>query len=319
MDGALERAIEDRAGAASQPTQAQPAFAAILPLRGLPRFTPRELIAALNRIFGQEGAGVELVPELTQVEQSPGGARVWHRPKVPPRIGVRVAGITVVVEGQDRPAFGPRDAQALDFRSWPTSAREIGRARAHVRVAEAEPALAADLDLNHDRAAALTAVAAAAAEVVEAAGIVWESSGVAVPADELAAGVRDLIAGYAPLALWIGARHTPRGSVATRGLYPLLGAEIEVRAPGLAPDAARRVALDVAADIVDGGRPPAEGAEIASDRRTASGPSEPSGPRLCVRYGDAEDGELPAVILEERSGGLPAPVPAPRTLVAGAA
>lgn len=292
MDGGFEHAVEGAAGPAAGAGGLPVGFAAALATRTLPRFAPGALIAGLNRMLGGE-AGVELIAGLTRVEQSPGGARVWHRPRVPPRIGVAVAGITLVVEGHDRPAFRFRGVEALEFRSWPAGAREIARARAYLRVFEPAPELGADLDLNHDRAAAVSAVAGAAAELVETAAVVWESSGVAVPADELAAALPALADGAPPVALWIGAVAAPWGGVVTRGLYPLLGAEIEVRTPALSVAAARELALGLAAEILETGQPPAEGARIGHGPRSA----------FRVRYRGAEQGGAPAVVLEEAAPG----------------
>lgn len=299
MDGALEGRVERTDGGMPRTD-----FAALLPTRALPRFTPAEFLGTLNRMIGGAGASAELVPDLTRFEQSPGGARVWHRRQMPPRVGVAVAGVTLLVEGQDRPAFGAgslgvgslgadssgvEDVAALTFRSWPAGAREIARARAHVRVREVDPVPGADLDANHDRAAALTAVAAAALELSQALGIVWETSGVAVPADEMLAALPALTAGEAPVALWIGTGGQGWGAVATRGLHPLLGAEVELRAPGLARAAAERVVTELAAEILETGRLPAEGTVIDIGSRGA----------LRVRYRGAEDGGLPAIVLDE--------------------
>jgi hypothetical protein len=288
MDGALEGRID---GAERGPGSGAPrtGFAALLPTRTLPRFTPNEFLKTLNGMIGATGARAELVPDLTRFEQSPGGTRVWHRPQVPPRVGVTVGGITLLVEGQDRPALGADDAAALGFRSWPAGAREIARARAHIRVAEVAPALGAELDVNHDRAAALTAVAATALELAQALGLVWEASRVAVPAGEMLAAVPALMAGEAPLALWIGAEARSWGAVTTRGLYPLLGAEIELRARGIGAAAAERIVTGLAAEIVETGRLPADGATIEAGSRGA----------VRVGYRGAEEGGLPAITLDE--------------------
>lgn len=263
-------------------------FAALLPCRRLPRFTPADFVKSLNEILEQSGAEAELVPELTRFERTQVGTRVWHRRKAPPRVGATVAGVTLVVEGQDRPPFGPGEAEGLGYRSWPAGAREIARARGHLRIREAAPAPGADLDLNHDRALALTVAAAAAAELGEAAGIVWESSGIAVPADELLAAVPSLMAGEPPVALWIGTVAGRSGVLATRGLFPLLGAEVELRAPGLAREAADKIVLGLAAEILDTGQPPAEGARLAHRQRAG----------FFVSYQGCEDG-IPAIVLEE--------------------
>lgn len=268
-------------------------FAAVLPTRALPRFTPAELMAAIARLLGATAAEARLIPELTEFEQSPGHARVWHRPKAPPRIGVDVAGVAVVVEGQDRAPGISAAAGTLGLASWPAGAREIGRARAHLRIFEAAPSGGADFDHNHDRAAAVTAVAAAAAALAEPCGIVWEPSAVALPAAELEAAVRALLRGTAPAALWIGTTETGRAEawgavVTTRGLDPLLGAEVEVAAPGLGAAAADAVARAVAARILETGVPPAEGAPLLHGRAAF---------RVFYR-GAGEAGSRPAVVLE---------------------
>ena len=291
--GARDRAAT-RAGADGA---AGTAFAVTLPMRALPRFTPGELVKALNRVLEGTGTRAGLVPELTRQDAGGDQGRVWHRPKEPPRIGVDVAGVTVTVEGHDRPAFGPGAVAALDFPSWPAGLAAVERARGHVRVAEVAPGGGAELDHNHDRAAAVTAVAAAVTLVVMPVAAVWERSGVAVPGDTLEEAVAALAEGGAPVALWIGVSRPGSGATETRGLYPLLGAEIEVRAPALSWDAARAVALAQAAEILETGRPPAEGSEVQCGR----------GRVLRVRYRAAGAGGVPpAVVLEESHGdGLP--------------
>lgn len=293
MDGSVKRTSGGSGGERLCRRGAQAGFAAVLTMRALPRFTPAELLTALNRILAKAGSSAELDPGLTRFEENAGTDRVWRRPQVPPRVGVVVAGVTLVIEGHDRPPFGVDEAGALEFRSWPAGARDIARARAHVRIFEAEPAIGADLDANHDRAAAVTAVAAAAAELAAPAGIVWEASGVAVPAGELVAALPALMAGEPPVALWIGTGAEPWGGVATRGLYPLLGGEVEVRPAGLSQEMAGRVAMGVAAEILETGVPPAEGAQIAHGPRAV----------FYVRYRGAEDGGAPAIVLDQAPPG----------------
>lgn len=295
MDGSFKRPASAAAGQPARSREPQMGFSAVLPMRALPRFTPAELLAVLNRILGPAGASAELVPGLTRFEQSPGSARVWHRPKVPPRVGVAVAGITLVAEGQDRPAPAAGETAELEFRSWPTGPRDLERSRAHLRIFEAEPAPGSDLDLNHDRAAALTAVAEAAAELTQPAGLVWETSGVAVPRDELATALPALMSGEPPVALWVRAAVEPWGVVATRGFYALLGAEIEVRAPSLSEAGAGREAMMLVAEILGTGVPPAEGMRTAHSKSLT----------FSVRYRGAEEGAPPAIVLEEAAPQAP--------------
>lgn len=311
MDGALNPLHESDARNGGR--RPETAFAATVAVAGLPRFLPGELLAAVNRLLAPSGTAAEIVAELTSVERRSNRARVWHRPKAPPRVGLSLGGIVLIVEGRDRPAFDAESLARLDFADWEDGPRAMARAHGQLRVFEAAPDLAAEFDHNHDRAAAVTAVAAAAAGLVPAPGAVWQSSGVALPAAALERAVPALMQGRAPVTLWVGMIETP-GGVATRGLYPLLGAEVAVRAPGLGRDAAARLAFSVASEIVGSGRPPAEGAEIAAESTGQ--------PRLRVRYSvgegnaDEDGGSVPAIVLEEpRRVGLPAPQP----LAAGAA
>ena len=61
------------------------AFGATLPSKLLPRFSGLELLAAVNKIVRGAGVTVVLEPDLTTFEQSAEEARVWNRPKAPPR------------------------------------------------------------------------------------------------------------------------------------------------------------------------------------------------------------------------------------------
>ncbi len=296
----------------------KPAFGATLPLMVLPRFSGPELLAAVNEILKGAGVTATLEPELTTFDASPEDARVWNRPKAPPRIGLTVNGVTMLVEGRDRPAYMPSDLARLDIRSWPEGRARISRARTHVEITEVDAKVGADLDHNYDRAAAVTVVAAAVAGLAEAAAVVWHASRRAVAGEELAPLIAALAAGQAPVPLWLGCVARPAGArgVATRGLYALLGAEIEVASHNLPVDAAFEVAQELAVEIFRAGEPPEEGARLGYDRTTEFG----------VRYRTGSHaGSVPAVVLTQitEPAGVPARVPARVQLgvqlVAGAA
>jgi hypothetical protein len=286
--------MEEPPMALDQPAQSdpRPAFGATLPLGALPRFSGVELLAAVNKILKDTGVAATLEPELTTVDESPDDARVWNRPKAPPRIGLTVNGVTMLIEGRDRPAFSPSDLARLDIRSWLEGRARISRARTHVEITEVQASGGSDLDHNYDRAAAVTVVAAAVAGLPNAVAVVWHASRRAVPAEQLAPLVAALAKGQAPVPLWLGCVARPEGATgaATRGLYPLHGAEIEVAAPGLPGNLAFEVALELAAEIFRTGKPPAEGARLGYDRTTEFG----------VRYRtDGPAGAVPAVVLTQ--------------------
>ena len=286
------------------------AFGATLPLKALPRFSGVELLAAVNEILKDTGVTATLEAELTAFDESPRGARVWNRPKAPPRIGLTVNGVTMLVEGHDRPGFEPSDLARLDIRSWPEGRARISRARTHVEITEVDTRSGSDLDHNYDRAAAVTVVAAAVAGLAGAVAVVWHTSRRAVPAEQLAPLVAALAQGQAPVPLWLGCVARPAGArgVATRGLYPLLGAEIEVASRDLPVDTAFEVAQELAAEIFRTGKPPTEGARLGYDRTTEFG----------VRYRrQGHAGAVPAVVLTQIT--QPAAAPAGVKLMAGAA
>jgi len=273
----------------------KPAFAATLPLQALPCFSGVELLAAANEILNGTGATATLDPDRTTFDESCTDARVWNRPKAPLRIGLTVNGVAMQVEGRDRPAFRPPDLARLDIRSWPEGRARISRARTHIEITEVRAVSGSDLDHNYDRAAAVTVAAAAVAGLVEAAAVVWYPSRRAVPAEQLASLVVALAAGQAPVALWLGCVSRPAGTrgargAVTRGLYPLLGAEIEIASPDLPGDTAFEVALELAAEMLRTGKPPEDGARLGYDRTTEFG----VGYR---RHGHA--GAVPAVVLTQ--------------------
>ncbi len=302
--------------ALDQSAQTDPklAFGATLPLKALPRFSGVELLAAVNEILKRTGVTATLEPELTTFEQSPGDTRVWNRPKAPPRIGLTVNGVTMLVEGHDRPGVEPSDLARLDIRSWPEGRARISRARTHVEITEVDTRSGSDLDHNYDRAAAVTVVAAAVAGLAEAAAVIWNASRRAVPVEQLAAMVAALAQGQAPMLLWLGCVARPAGArgVATLGLFPLLGAEIEVASQDMSVDTAFGVALELAEEVLRSGEPPENGALLGYDRTTEFG----------VRYrANGHAGAAPAMVLSQinHPAGVPGYVPARATVAADAA
>jgi hypothetical protein len=278
----------------------RPAFGATLPLKTLPRFSGVELLGAVNEILKDAGVVATLEPELTTFDASP-GERIWNRPKAPPRIGLTVNGVTMLVEGRDRPAFRPSDLARLDIRSWPEGRARISRARTHVEITEVQVAGDSDLDHNYDRAVAVTVVAAGVAGLAGAAAVVWHASRRALPAEQMTPLVAALATGQAPVPLWLGCVGRPAGvrGAVTRGLYPLLGAEIEVASPDLPGDTVFEVALELAAEVLRTGEPPEDGARLGYDRTTEFG----------VRYRrPGHAGAVPAVVLSQitQSVGTPA-------------
>jgi len=154
----------------------------------------------------------------------------------------------------------------------------VARARARLEITEAEAANCMDFNHNHDRAAAIIVIAHAAAKLAQAIGIVWHASGRAVSVEALDQLVAELVDGRAPASLWLGCSPAPEtaGRLMTRGLYPLLGGEIEVASTALA------------AEILASGESPAENETIEFDARTAF--------HVGYRQG-GDEGAIPAIVL----------------------
>ena len=277
----------------SEPTSA---FSATLPLRALARFSSMELLIAVNEQMKDAGVEAMLVPELTAIEEAPENARVWNRPKAPPKIGLNINGEIILVEGHDRQAFNSGEQARLDFRSWPQGRERVARGRAHVEITEAAAPRGSDIDHNYDRAVAVTAVSAAVAALTEAVGIVWCPSHCVAPAEQLAPLMAALVQGQPPVSLWVGCPSQSAGQSAgaqgafTRGLYPLLGMEIEVEVRDLPAAVAFDIARGLVEEALRSGEPPEDGARLKYNRTTEFG----------VRYRmNGIPGAVPAVVLSQ--------------------
>jgi hypothetical protein len=161
-----------------------------------------------------------------------------------------------------------------------------------VVIAEVQAKDGSNPDDNYDRAAAVTVLAAAVMVLAEAAAIFWHSSHRAVPAGQLAPLLAAMVQGQAPVPLWLGCMGSSMGSsgVATRGLYPFLGVEIEVASQDLPLDTAFEVAQELAVEIFRTGELPAHGVRIGYDRDTEFSVRHRAGGRA---------GAMPAVVLTQ--------------------
>lgn len=239
------------------------AFAATLATRELPRFTSADLLQTVNRLIESTGVVATLLPEITVEDISVDPTRIWNRGRIPPKIGLRLNGVTVEIRAEDRSGFTQADISRLDVRSWRHARESIARCRAHVIVTELFANAGIGIDENFDRATAVTVVMMAVARLVESVGVVWLPSRCAVPAADLPQMLAGLEQGKAPAYLWVGADQepAPRGAppVRTVGLTPLIGVEIEVAAHHVAPHAGFALAVELAEAILRAGELPEPG------------------------------------------------------------
>ncbi len=245
-------------------TDPRASFTATLPLRVPPRFTSMELLMIVCDMLEGTGVTAQVEPDLSIMEAETEGSRFWSRPETPPRVGLTINGITLLIEGHDKPAFGPGDLDQFDFGKWVSGKGRLLRARAHVRIIEYNSGPTSDLDYNYDRAAAMSVAASAVDRLIGTVGLVWHTSSKVVASDEIAGMFKGLMEGSAPVGLWVSSLALPKGSQgsATRGFFGLLGAELAILSPDIASDQVSDVALELAAEILRGGEAPAHGERL---------------------------------------------------------
>ena len=182
-------------------TDPRASFTATLPLRVPPRFTSMELLMMVCDMLEGTGVSAQVEPDLSIMEPETEGSRFWSRPETPPRVGLTINGITLLIEGHDKPAFTSGDLDQLDFGKWVSGKDRLLRARAHVTIIEYNSGPTSDLDYNYDRAAAMSVAASAVDRLIGTVGLVWHTSSKVVASDEIAGMFKGLMAGSAPVGL----------------------------------------------------------------------------------------------------------------------
>ena len=266
-------------------------FAATLPLKVPPRFAAMELLAVVCDLLDGTGVTATIDPELTAVEEEAAGGRFFGRSQAPPRIALNVNSVTVTVIGHDKPGLSPDELDRLEFGDWTSGKERIARSRAHLILRELDGGTSADLDLNYDRATALTVVATAINRLIGTIGMVWHTSNQVMAGEQMPQMFTDLLAGTAPVEVWIARLPLPSGAkgVATRGFFPLLGAEIAVLSKQLTLAESGQAANDLAVEILRSGEAPSHGEKLFYDRV-----------RFVVEHrAVGVDGSVPVVVLAE--------------------
>jgi len=249
-------------------------FGATMALWQEPRFTPRELLDAVNEILDGTGAKAEFDPDMAQADQQPRFSLLKRRLKGPPSAILRVNGLRTLVGGGDKAAFvGKALEERVNPALWSEGVSRMSRSRGHVMVADAQPGSATDPDLNYDRAVAVTVTAAAVALLADPVGIIWHPAGNATPPDVIPDFIQSLSDGLAPLPLWLRWLMIPpppglNPGAASRGLEALLGREIEIMPNPYALDDTVAHLFQLSAIAVRTNRSPADGGQVASKDKT---------------------------------------------------
>lgn len=210
-------------------------FSAVLPLRRKTTLEAADLIPALRLFVESSGARVTIDPRMTrQAEPARPGliARVLGRGR---RMLFDLDGVQMRVSVVNRP-FRGRDGMRgfVNPGVWADGLAPLLDHRAHVLIEETGIADEEEgPDELFDRAAAVTATAFVAAGLTEPAGAIWLPARNAIPASMLSEEMEGLIAGHAPLRLWMrwqviapAPRQEACPGLVTSGLAPLIGREI---------------------------------------------------------------------------------------------
>ncbi len=250
-------------------------FGATMALWHPPRFTAWELLDTVNEVLEGTGTRAEFDEEMKEeARQQPRFSLLGRRAKGPPSAILRVNGLKVLVGGADRPAFrGDALKARVNPALWAEGVRRLSASRGHVAIADAHPPSRRDVDLSYDRAVAVTVTAAAVSLLTDPCGIIWHPAGNATPPDVIPDFIQSLVDGVAPLPLWLRWLLIPpaegRGpGVASRGLEPLLGREIEILPKNQSLEKTVGHLFEIAHRQVLKGTPLADGGEVGTRSRT---------------------------------------------------
>lgn len=247
------------------PAVADSDFAAFLLFESDAELDEGAILGALRRRAADFGAPFEVAARTEQRLRTRGVTGTFHRTPERVPLKVRISTVRLTLTVASRP--GSRDywQTFVDSALWPDAFEAIGRERAHVAIVEqGDDEGASGADAAYDRALATTIAAEAVAMLDEPLAVLWHPARAAFSPERFIRAVRPLAERRSPLELWTSLRPVPGAAgavgIATEGLLPLIGREIEAPPSGARPAAMARVALDLARHMLDGGGDVADGA-----------------------------------------------------------
>lgn len=146
----------------------------------------------------------------------------------------------------------------VDPERWPDAFETIGRERTFVSILERGDADGSQgLDAAYDRALATTLTADVISGLDEVLAVLWHPARQALSPERFYQAIRPLQKSRSPLELWACLRLLPANAggpagVATEGLLPLIGREIEVPPSTLGTERVARIAIELATALIDG-------------------------------------------------------------------
>lgn len=172
-------------------------------------------------------------------------------------LDLRLAKVRLAVSVSDGPGERGYWSRYVDNQAWPDAFESIGRERCFVSILEHGDADGSQgRDAAYDRALATTLVADAVSELDDPLAVLWHPARQALSPEKFYHAIRPLQQSRSPLELWACLRPLDGGNgpagVATEGLLPLLGREIEVPPSTLDTRRVARIAIELATALLDG-------------------------------------------------------------------
>lgn len=241
-------------------------FSIILPLpEPLAAPDPKAFRESLRAVVAHSGATVDLHPLMRGAAPSRSGLLGRLLPTQAPESTGRdlffvVSDVAIWIAFRDTPVGEEQDvARFVNPESWPAGQAELARHRAHVEICDLGligqgRVLPADAAFN--RAVAVTAAAAAVVRLALPLALLWLPARGALPPAAFRDQLARVLAGHAPLELWmrwffLRGGEGERPGIVTRGLAPFIGREIEVRPSARPESEALALAFAMASFLID--------------------------------------------------------------------
>jgi hypothetical protein len=241
-------------------------FAAILPLAKPFEPDVLDLVEKAQRVVSPAGAKVLLHPDMRKLEKAEerrGLTSFLYRPTDTKMVYLVIDHVGVWIAARDEPMTHRGDLTRWpNPEVWPEGAETVSRHGAYVEICDLgfmRDRGVERLDRAFNRAAAVTAAMAAVVASSEPLGMLWHPAKNGMRLDAFADQVAQAVMGQAPLDLWMRwffvkpevPQHRP--GVITRGLFPFIGHEIEVRPSPAPSEDALRLAREFASMVIDRG------------------------------------------------------------------
>ena len=243
-------------------------FAALLPMPAPVTLSGEQIIDSMRAVVAHSGAAVTPHPLMRRGATDPPPRRGLSRflaPRRPavaegPNVFLVVADVALWISLREGRIGHHGDlARFVNEDTWHEGGEALASHTAYAEICDLgmmTRTAGAALDAAFNRAVAVTAAAAAVARLAPPLALLWHPARSALPPSSFRAQFSRALGGHAPLELWMR-WHLLQGEggqapgVATRGLVPFIGREVEVRPSGRRDGDALALAFAAASLLID--------------------------------------------------------------------